>query len=191
MIESTPAIRATILTMVLASCALVATGCGSSRAPSSKSAESMGSGDAAPAEAPPKIAQEEPGAEGAAADGEAAEEEDAMTDADGMSPAQTTSESSYDMEGESLKEEKSPQKSKKDQRTSLTEGLEMSVAAFDNSLDAEDLSCDGALPHREAICSIAKRLCDLKDALSGKRPCTAATESCEQAKKRFKEKCGS
>lgn len=66
--------------------------------------------------------------------------------------------------------------------------------AFDDDIAPSALSCSGARPHRDAICSIAERLCELPpERPSTTRPsarCEEARQTCTQARSRFKERCG-
>lgn len=66
--------------------------------------------------------------------------------------------------------------------------------AFDGAMQPTALSCDGARPHRDAICSIAERLCELPaeepSTTQPNRRCSDARYSCSRAKDKFKARCG-
>lgn len=65
---------------------------------------------------------------------------------------------------------------------------------FEEALEPERLSCEGARPLRDAICEIAERLCDLSakppSSTNSNEECTTARSSCEQAQRKYKERCG-
>lgn len=73
-------------------------------------------------------------------------------------------------------------------------GLSEHQASLLDSLRADALSCGGARPHRDAICEIARRICELQSSspstTSPEASCSEATQSCESAQRRFREKCG-
>lgn len=69
--------------------------------------------------------------------------------------------------------------------------LRLHVLKFDEHLKAEVLSCDGARPHRDAICSIAERICAMESPSTTKSAdCSRAQESCEKARTQYQKKCG-
>ena len=73
--------------------------------------------------------------------------------------------------------------------------LAQAIRAFDNALAPEHLSCAGAQPHRDAICSIAERLCELPDGereLTGaqEEDCEHARDACKTARARYRDRCG-
>lgn len=68
--------------------------------------------------------------------------------------------------------------------------LHAQTDAFDIFLAPGELSCGSARPHLDAICSIAERLCrPAPDSLHRDEDCKSATQSCQNAKKRFQAKC--
>lgn len=60
---------------------------------------------------------------------------------------------------------------------------------FEQQMNPSELSCDGAKPHLEAICGIAKRICESSNMLQAKTDCQTAQSSCEKARARFRSKC--
>jgi len=74
------------------------------------------------------------------------------------------------------------------------EPLQVAIDSFDDALEPQKLSCEGARPHRDAICAIAERLCELPaERPSTTRPsasCYDARHSCDAAKTKFKARCG-
>ncbi len=77
--------------------------------------------------------------------------------------------------------------------TEPNDDLRAATSAFDESLGAKELSCEGARPHRDAICEIAKRLCELsvKTPSSGERDdCVTANRACEKAQRKYQARCG-
>lgn len=64
--------------------------------------------------------------------------------------------------------------------------------AFDAALDPTELSCAGARPHRDAICSLAARLCKQEgDAvLDADKQCEGAKQQCDSVRERYREACG-
>lgn len=72
-----------------------------------------------------------------------------------------------------------------------TRDLDRKVLDFNQILNAEALSCDGAKPQRDAICSIAARICEMEGPGATKgADCSRAQESCQKAKTQYREKCG-
>jgi hypothetical protein len=74
--------------------------------------------------------------------------------------------------------------------------LTQAVNAFDNALGAERLSCAGARPHRDAICTIAERLCgptEGEPTATDKElaDCEQARTACVIAQARYRDRCGS
>jgi hypothetical protein len=77
--------------------------------------------------------------------------------------------------------------------TAPSDDLRAAESAFDRTLDAESLSCDSARPHRDAICEIAKRLCDLSvktPSSDGRDDCVTANQACEKAQRKYQARCG-
>ena len=74
---------------------------------------------------------------------------------------------------------------------SLQEQLEQRMIRFEGSLGTIELSCSGAAPHRDAICSIAERICEMEEGptTAPSEECSRAQESCKKAKDKFAEKC--
>lgn len=71
--------------------------------------------------------------------------------------------------------------------------LAQSRRAFDQQLEPSQLSCAGARPHRDAICSIAERICEIASSgpsTTGGARCADAQKSCTDAKSRYKARCG-
>ncbi len=72
--------------------------------------------------------------------------------------------------------------------------LRTATSAFDQALGADTLSCEGARPHRDAICEIAKRHCDLSvktPSSSGEQDdCVTANQACEKAQRKYQARCG-
>jgi hypothetical protein len=71
--------------------------------------------------------------------------------------------------------------------------LRAATSAFDESLGANALSCDGARPHRDAICEIAKRLCELQvkaPSSTERDDCVTANQACEKAQRKYQARCG-
>lgn len=77
--------------------------------------------------------------------------------------------------------------------------LDAEEAEFEDALSPTVLSCGGALPRREAICTLAARICDLaheEPTASGRKhaaedDCKKASASCDKAKKIYAQSCGS
>ena len=84
-----------------------------------------------------------------------------------------------------------PPSQKKKERFSLMESLQVEALGLDESFRPGELSCSGAVPHRDAICSIAERICNLDSpsALEGAKDCEKAKKSCSDAKTRYDKKC--
>lgn len=80
---------------------------------------------------------------------------------------------------------------KRKNRISMMETLETELLGLDNAFRPEHLSCSGAEPHRDAICSIAERICNLSStpSLEAAQDCEKAKKSCSDAKKRYEQKC--
>jgi hypothetical protein len=80
-----------------------------------------------------------------------------------------------------------------DSKTELDQ-LSLEARYFDESLSPTALSCAGAKPHRDAICAIAERLCELSttgpSTTGPGARCVEAKQSCESARSRFKARCG-
>lgn len=76
-------------------------------------------------------------------------------------------------------------------KVSLVGELQLQVLNFNESVKAETLSCDGAKPFKDAICSLAGRICEMEvPSTVQSADCTQAQESCEKAKKHYQAKCG-
>ncbi len=61
-----------------------------------------------------------------------------------------------------------------------------------DALAPERLSCQGAVPFLEAICQIARRLCDSDHpSLSAKKDCSIAKADCQRARTEYAERCNS
>ncbi len=76
--------------------------------------------------------------------------------------------------------------------TPLMQRLFGEVRAFDDALQPERLSCDGARPHVESICDLAARICRMNDerpSSSAQNDCSEAQESCRSARERFHRSC--
>jgi hypothetical protein len=74
--------------------------------------------------------------------------------------------------------------------TDSLKALQAQMDALDVFLAPGELSCGSARPHLDAICSIAERLCgEDPDSLHKDEDCKSATQSCQNAKKRFRLKC--
>jgi hypothetical protein len=64
---------------------------------------------------------------------------------------------------------------------------------FQQALDPEALSCGGALPRRDAICSLAEKICELSPpdySLSAQEDCDKARSACTDAKAAYRKRCG-
>jgi len=66
-------------------------------------------------------------------------------------------------------------------------------AGFTRAMDPSALSCSGALPLKDAICTLADRICALaaghtEDA--AERDCKRARSSCDKAKQSYAGRCG-
>jgi|GEM_PF-1596657 len=64
---------------------------------------------------------------------------------------------------------------------------------FQQALDPEALSCAGALPRRDAICSLAEKICELTPpthSLSAQEDCDKARSACTDAKAAYRKRCG-
>jgi hypothetical protein len=73
------------------------------------------------------------------------------------------------------------------------ERLDREERQFQQAIDPEALSCAGALPRRDAICSLAKKICELTpptDSLSAQKDCEKAQSACTNAKASYKGRCG-
>ena len=71
--------------------------------------------------------------------------------------------------------------------------LESEERQFQQAVDPEALSCAGALPRRDAICSLAKKICDLTSpthSLAAQKDCEKAQSACTNAKATYKGRCG-
>ena len=71
--------------------------------------------------------------------------------------------------------------------------LESEERQFQQAIDPEALSCAGALPRRDAICSLAKKICDLTSpthSLAAQKDCEKAQSACTNAKATYKGRCG-
>jgi hypothetical protein len=72
----------------------------------------------------------------------------------------------------------------------LPEELRLRVLEFEKRFGAEVQSCDGAEPLKDAICSIAERICAMESPSTTKSAeCARAQESCEKARKQYQKKC--
>jgi hypothetical protein len=103
------------------------------------------------------------------------------------------SEEEASQEGETEEALQMDQKSaeKKEAPFEFERELTRNVSAFDEALGGAELSCDGAQPLKEAICAIAKRVCEMKDVHSGNQAnqCAEAKKACSRAEGQFKSKC--
>lgn len=74
---------------------------------------------------------------------------------------------------------------------SMLAELDGYLVSFDAQLDPQRLSCDGARPIKDAICSIAQRICDLSDPGSLNKPadCKRASDACKKAQSDYDDKC--
>ena len=122
--------------------------------------------------------------EGAAA-GEYRSEEEAAFEEE--APAEVAAEVESDVaEGA----EGAENKAEKMSATQLQGHLAESLSGFEDSMNPKELSCKGAVPYKDAICSIAARLCSDEDPTSlNKKDCTDAQKSCKEANKRLKKSC--
>ena len=71
--------------------------------------------------------------------------------------------------------------------------LMMHQGALERLLAPEHMSCEGALPRKDAICEIATRICELEEASpssGSQRHCEQARKACKDAKKSFDARCG-
>lgn len=78
----------------------------------------------------------------------------------------------------------------KTKKVRLVSDLHAELQALDESLHPERLSCEGAKPHQDAICSIATRICEMEQpSTTTSRDCKQAKKSCKRAKQRYEEEC--
>jgi hypothetical protein len=70
--------------------------------------------------------------------------------------------------------------------------LEREERQFQEAIDPEALSCAGALPRRDAICSLAAKICELSTptSLSAQKDCEKAQSACTNAKATYRSRCG-
>lgn len=70
--------------------------------------------------------------------------------------------------------------------------LRQEEAGLARALQPAALSCQGADPRRDAICSIAERLCEDSQGLTSarERDCERARRACERARSRYEDVCG-
>jgi hypothetical protein len=81
-----------------------------------------------------------------------------------------------------------PSREKKE--ADLGEELRLQILTLNDALRPEALSCAGAKPHQEAICSLAERICEMESPSTIKgADCTKAQESCQKARKQYQAKC--
>jgi hypothetical protein len=85
---------------------------------------------------------------------------------------------------------------KRKTRLSLMEGVDTEMLSLESAIQPEQLSCSGAAPHRDAICSLAERICNINgpstDGQLGSesaRDCEKAKKTCSEAKKRYAQRC--
>ena len=72
----------------------------------------------------------------------------------------------------------------------LASDLHAELQALEESLHPKRLSCEGAKPHQDAICSIAARICEMDQPSTTKSgDCEQAEKSCKRAKQRYEDKC--
>lgn len=70
--------------------------------------------------------------------------------------------------------------------------LRLEEEKFTQAIEPSALSCSGALPRRDAICTLAERICDLAPSQVPGREhedCTKARASCEKAKRAYAGRC--
>lgn len=81
---------------------------------------------------------------------------------------------------------------KKEKGTDLMESLSDYRHELDELLRPKALSCDGAKPIVDAICSISERICNTEDPSSLNQPadCKKSKNACDKAKKNYDDKCG-
>ncbi len=153
--------------------AVVTVGCSAGRAP-----------EAAPAQ-DTALAQDTAPTQDIAPSGQAASDTGPPPAAPAESEAQQSPRSSHDQAAPHEEKRKS---------AFGPEPLQVEIDSFDDALEPRQLSCEGARPHRDAICAIAERLCELPaERPSTIRPsasCEGARQSCDAAKTKFKSRCG-
>lgn len=74
----------------------------------------------------------------------------------------------------------------------MNEQLAAALVDFRSQMGAEELSCAGARPLRESICSLAERICKSSDpsSIDSKKQCTEAQKTCSEADRSYRNKCG-
>ncbi len=74
----------------------------------------------------------------------------------------------------------------------LSEELFAAQIGYSEALAPEHLSCQGAIPFRDAICSIAERVCSAaaSPSIQGERDCQRARRACDAARQKYAEQCG-
>lgn len=163
---------------------LLAFGCSKSTAQESQQPAAAPKEDAAEARAP--LEEEEPDARAERRAPGTTTGEDAAD----FEASEGESEAPLDDSAPSEPEGAAPSTGPEDPKA-LVLTLRESRSLLDDALGTTSLSCDGALPHRDAICSIARRICDLDadDFADGAHACKRAKESCQSAKRRYRQKC--
>ena len=78
----------------------------------------------------------------------------------------------------------------RERQRSFAVELRKEQTLLQRALHLDALSCDGARPHRDMICEIARRLCETAaDDLVSQRQCQQARSACEDAKTSFARSC--
>jgi hypothetical protein len=111
---------------------------------------------------------------------------------DEEAPAQQPSAAQSLQGRSSLEGPSAPQADKKSSaRDDAVSQLSVETGQFAKAIAPEQLSCDSARPHRDAICEIATRICELssKSPSSTGSDCESAKSSCVDARRKYKERC--
>ncbi len=126
----------------------------------------------------------------------------AGADADGASPSPSRADLSGNASAKKEKHKADPTSEAEPEPTLETKGEQPAEPTLQNLRTSEELlagalapaqlSCSGALPHRDAICGIATRICELEQSApssAARRDCEAAEQACKKARETYDARC--